>query len=108
MEDLSNIQLLIGLLISMSTLFGVLANFFNKVLANKLKPFHDNQRMQLRFELCSFAGDLRNGINKTREEFQAIFEMYDRYELLIEKLNLKNHYIDNEMLYITEQYKLLK
>ena len=55
-----------------------------------------------------FAGDLRNGIHKTREEFQAIFEMYDIYERLIEKLKQRNHYIDSEMAYIEQQYKLLK
>lgn len=74
----------------------------------KLKGLYDNQRLQYRYEICNFAGDLRNGIIKTREEFQAVFEMYDKYELLIEKLKQTNHYIDNEMEYIAEQYKLLK
>ena len=80
----------------------------SKVLDVKLKGLYDNQRLQYRYEICSFAGDLRNGIHKTREEFQAIFEMYDKYEALIEKLKLTNHYIDNEMAYISEQYKLLR
>ena len=80
----------------------------SKVLDVKLKGLYDNQRLQYRYEICSFAGDLRNGIHKTREEFQAIFEMYDKYEALIDKLKLTNHYIDNEMAYISEQYKLLR
>ncbi|MGN1269340.1 MAG: hypothetical protein ACI4UU_00495 [Clostridia bacterium] len=80
----------------------------SKVLDVKLSGLYNNQRLQYRYEICSFAGDLRNGIIKTREEFQAIFEMYDQYETLIEKLKQKNHYIDNEMAYISEQYKILK
>lgn len=76
----------------------------SKMLDVKLSGLYDSQRLQYRYEICSFAGDLRNGIVKTREEFQAVFEMYDKYELLIEKLKLKNHYIDNEMKYIEEQY----
>lgn len=80
----------------------------SKVLDVKLSGLYNNQRLQYRYEICSFAGDLRNGIIKTREEFQAIFEMYDQYEALIEKLKQKNHYIDNEMAYISEQYKILK
>ena len=108
MQDLSNVQVIITLLISMSTLMGILAGVFNKILNNKLKPFHDNQRLQYRYAICNFAGDLRNGIKKTREEYQAIYEMHDKYEDLIKQLGLKNHYIDNEMIYIDEQYKVLK
>lgn len=80
----------------------------SKILDAKLKGLYDNERLQYRYEICSFAGDLRNDIKKTREEFEAIFEMYDKYEALIEKLKQKNSYIDSEMLYIQEQYKLLK
>ena len=105
MIDISNwIALIAGTLTSTTTIITTL----NKILDKKFNPIYDNQRLQLRYEICSFAGDLRNRIGKTREEFQAIFEMYDRYEILIKKLNQKNHFIDNEMAYIESQYKLLK
>lgn len=79
----------------------------SKILDVKLKGLYDNQRLQYRYEICSFAGDLRNNIEKTREEYQAVFEMYDKYEALIDKLKQKNSYIDSEMQYIKEQYKKL-
>ena len=101
MSDISNWAVLIG---NVTVIIGALSG----ILDFKLKEFRDNQRLQYRYAICSFAGDLRNGIVKTREEFQAIFEMYDRYERIIEKLKQKNHFIDNEMAYIEQQYKLLK
>lgn len=101
MNDLSNWAVLIG---NITVITGALSG----ILDFKLREFRDNQRLQYRYEICSFAGDLRNGIHKTREEFQAVFEMYDRYERIVKKLKVTNHYIDNEMAFITEQYKLLK
>ena len=95
---------LLGCLITSIT---VIIKAVNKMLDVKLRGLYDNQRLQYRYEICSFAGDLRNNIKKTREEFQAIFEMYGKYESLVEGLKLKNHYIDNEMCYIQEQYKTL-
>lgn len=93
---------------SWTTAMGVVLGAMSKMLDVKLKGLYDNERLQYRYEICSFAGDLRNGIKKTREEFEAVFEMYDKYEVLIEKLKLKNSYINSEMAYISEQYKLLK
>lgn len=77
-------------------------------LNEKLKGLYDDNRRQYRYKICDFAGDLHNGIKKTRDEFHAIFAIFDRYKTLVEKLNVKNHYVDNEMAYINEQYKLLK
>ena len=108
MEDLSNLQLLVGLLISMSTLIGILAKFLNKMLDKKLKGLYHDNRRQYRYMIVAFAGDLHNGIPKTREEFQAILDIFGRYEALVELLHVTNHYVDSEIAYIKEQYKLLK
>lgn len=103
--EIVNIIILIGSLITATT---IIITAISKMLDIKLKGLYDNQRLNYRFAICSFAGDLRNDIKKTRDEFQAVFEMYGKYQDLVEKLNLKNHYIDNEMIYVQEQYKLLK
>lgn len=92
-------------LASYLTALSVLVGVVSKVLDVKLKGLYNNERLQYRYEICSFAGDLRNNITKTREEFEAVFEMYDTYEELISKLKQKNSYIDSEMAYIKEQYK---
>ena len=69
--DLSNWAVLIGDA-------GVVIGAMTLILNYQLKGFRDNQRLQYRYEICSFAGDLRNGIHKTRQEFEAIFEMHDQ------------------------------
>ena len=96
MEDLSNIQVLVGLLVSMSTLLGILAGVLNKMLDKKLIGLYHDNRRQYRYLIVDFAGDLHNGIPKTREES------------LVEKLHIKNHYADSEIAYIKEKYKELK
>ena len=108
MEDLSNIQVLVGLLISMSTLLGILAGVLNKMLDKKLIGLYHDNRRQYRYLIVDFAGDLHNGVPKTREEFQTILDIFGRYEVLVEKLHVKNHYADSEIAYIKEKYKELK
>ncbi len=105
MQDISNWTVLIA---STITSIVTILTAINKILDYKFKDFYDNQRLQLRFEICSFAGDLRNGIIKTRQEFEAIFDLYGRYELIVDKFKFKNHFIENEYKYITDQYEKLK
>lgn len=100
MHDLSNWAVLIGDA-------GIIIGAMTAILKFMLKDFLDNQRIQMRYMICNFAGDLRNGIHKTRQEFEAISEIHDKYEKVVSKLNQKNSYIDSEMAYIKEQYKLL-
>ena len=103
--EIINWIILIGTLITAIT---IIITAISKMLDVKLSGLYDNQRLQYRYEISSFAGDLRNGIVKTREEYQAVFEMYDKYETLIDKLKQKNHYIDNEVKYIEQRYGELK
>ena len=76
-----------------------LENLSNKIDANK--------RDELRYTILSFAGDLRNGIAKTRQEYETIFAFYDKYEKLIENLQEKNGYLEAEMEYVKNMYKNL-
>lgn len=108
MKDLSNIQVLVGSLISMSTLLGILAGILNKMLDKKLKGLYHDNRSQYRYLIVDFAGDLHNGISKTREEFQSILDIFGRYEKLVEKLDVKNHYVDSEIEYIKYKKKELE
>ena len=50
---------------------------------------------------------MHNGVKKTRDEFKAILDIFGRYEKLVEKLNVENHYVDSEIKYIKKQYELL-
>ena len=108
MQDLSNIQTLVSLLVGMSTLLGIFVGIINKMLDKKLNGLYHDNRRQYRYLIVDFAGDLHNGIQKTREEFTTILDIFGRYETLVEKLKVKNHYVDSEIEYIKEKYKLLK
>ncbi len=55
MEDLSNVQVLVGLLISMSTLMGILYKFLNKCLDRKLSGLYHDNRRQYRYMIVDFA-----------------------------------------------------
>lgn len=69
------------------------------------KKIDNNEKDYLRFQILSFAGDLRNGIKKTRQEFETIFTFYDKYEEIIDELGLHNGYLDSEFEFVKEEYK---
>ena len=92
----------------MSTLLGILGKFLNKKLDEKLAGLYHDNRRQYRYMIVDFAGDLHNGIKKTRDEFKSIFDIFGRYSDLVKKLKVENHYVDSEMQYIKEKYKELK
>ena len=72
---------------------------------NELSNKIDTNRLdELRYTILSFAGDLRNGIPKTRQEYETIFTFHDKYDILITNLNEKNGYLEREMEYIKKQY----
>lgn len=65
------------------------------------------ERQHLRYECLCFASDLRKGIPKTRQEYEEIFRMEDNYNRLIDKYNIKNGFMHEEMAYIHAQYQSL-
>lgn len=68
------------------------------------KKIDTNEKDNLRFQILSFAGDLRNGVRKTRQEFETIFVFYDKYEDILKELGQRNGYLDTEFNYIKTQY----
>ena len=90
--DISNIQTVVSLLIGMSTLLGIFAGIINKMLDKKLKGLYHDNRRQYRYMIVDFAGDLHNGIKKTKDD----------------KLKVSNHYVDSEMEYIKEKKRELE
>ncbi len=117
--DISNVAVvIINLIIVLCTMITTVAktkatikktidDTLDSKLNEKLKGLYDDNRNQYRYQICDFAGDLHNKVVKTRDEFQAIFAIIDRYKVLVERLNVKNHFVDNEIAYINEQYRLL-
>ena len=89
-------------------IFWLLNAFIFKPMTTELKKLNDkidtNRLDELRYTILSFAGDLRNGIPKTRQEYETIFTFHDKYDKLISSLNEKNGYLEMEMAYIKKQY----
>lgn len=74
-----------------------------------LSDAKDEDKMQsLRYDCLCFASDIRNGVVKTRQQYEEIFRMETRYNDLIKKHKITNGYMHEEMLYVHEQYRKLK
>lgn len=112
MDTLKNI---LGLIVSLSSVFGIFTGIINKMFSKKLKPLEDRieqehtdsikkDMSQLRYTVVSFASDLHNGIPKTRFEFDAIFQFIAEYENIIKQLKIKNGLFEEEVVYIKQKY----
>lgn len=117
MNAFLNIVLKLGSFITAITaILGGMTWLLNKIvfkpMGQKLdaldRKIDKNKKDDLRYTILSFAGDLRNGVAKTRQEYETIFAFYDDYETLIEHLKEKNGYLETEMEYIILQYNSLK
>ena len=117
MNNLFDIVLKLGSLITaITTILGVLTWLLNKIVFKPMGQKLDaldrkidmNKKDDLRYTILSFASDLRNGVAKTRQEYETIFAFHDDYETLIEHLKEKNGYLETEMDYIILQYNKLK
>lgn len=105
-----------GFITAITTIVGALTWLLNKMIFKPIGQKLDaldrkidvNKKGDLRYTILSFASDLRNGVAKTRQEYETIFAFYDDYETLIELLKEKNGYLETEMDYIVLQYNSLK
>ncbi len=97
-----------GIFIALYKIPAKIKKSYKQIMREELNPIAEqidnNEKDRLRFEILSFASDLRNGIKKTRQEFETIFAYYDKYESLIKKLKMHNGYLDTEFDYIKLKY----
>lgn len=93
------------------TALGVIVGCFNGIVAKtfdkKLKPLTNRDRMQLRFEIVSFASELHKGIPHTRDEYLAVFELIDEYKEICKQLGIQNHVFEAECQYIDKKFQEL-
>lgn len=115
MDTLKNI---LTLIISLSTVLGIFTGIINKAFSKKLKPIEKRIEQseensmkhdlgQLRYLIVSFSNDLRNGITKSRFQYDAVFGFIDEYEEIINKLNIRNGLFEEEKHYIQKRYQEL-
>lgn len=64
----------------------------------------NNEKDRLRFEILDFASSCRSGRMHTIEEFDHILEQYDKYEVILAKLEQPNGKTTQAMKYVTSLY----
>lgn len=92
---------------TITAIIALITNKKNNRLEEISNKIDNNEKDHLRFEILSFAGDLRNGVVKTRQEFETIFAFYDKYKEIITALKVHNGYVDSEFDFIKEKFKEL-
>lgn len=103
---MANIIILIASLITaITTIMIALKKMLNKMFEPINTKIDNNEKDNLRYKILSFANSLRNGNKHTRQEFETIFFFYDKYEIIINRLNQKNGYLEEEMEFIKNCYE---
>lgn len=63
-----------------------------------------DEKDRIRYEILDFANSCRNGRRHTRDEFQHIIDLNDKYEKLLKETNDANGVFSEEYRYILEVY----
>ena len=64
-----------------------------------------NEKDRIRWQILDFANSCRNGRNHTKDEFQHIMVLNDKYKKLLKETNDINGVFDIEYKYISELFK---
>lgn len=76
-----------------------------KDLAELAKAIDDNEKDRIRWEVLDFANSCRNDRKHTKDEFQHIIALHDKYGELLKKTKDTNGVFDAEYDYIMELYQ---
>lgn len=68
------------------------------------KMIEENEKDRIRWEILDFANSCRNGRKHTKDEFQHIITLNDKYKALLEKTKDKNGVFEAEYKYILYLY----
>lgn len=63
-----------------------------------------DEKDRIRYEVLSFSTSCRNGVRHTRDEFQHIISLNDKYENLLRITGDKNGVFEEEYKYIVDLY----
>lgn len=63
-----------------------------------------DEKDRIRYEVLDFANSCRNGRRHTRDEFQHIIDLNDKYERLLHETNDANGVFSEEYKYIVDLY----
>ena len=65
----------------------------------------ENEKDRIRWEVLDFANSCRNGRSHSRDEFQHIITLNDKYKALLARTNDKNGVFNSEYKYIDKIYQ---
>ena len=74
-------------------------------LAKQDAKIDNNEKDRIRYEILDFARTCRQHDEHTTEEFDHIFEQYDKYEVILSKLEQPNGKITQAMRFISGIYQ---
>lgn len=115
---MGNLQTILSVIISVSSVLGIFTGIINKLFNKKLKPIEDKieinrtdsiraDMMLNRYQVVRFASELHKNVKKTRYEFESIAEICNAYEKAVEELGITNNFFTAEEEYIKECYHKL-
>lgn len=65
----------------------------------------ENEKDRIRWEILDFANSCRNARRHTKDEYQHVIELHDKYKALLEKTHDANGVFDAEYEYILGLYR---
>ena len=65
----------------------------------------NNEKDRIRYEILDFARECRKHEQHTKEEFDHVIEQYDKYEVILAKLEQPNGKVTQAMRFINEVYQ---
>lgn len=68
------------------------------------KKIDQNEKDRIRYEILDFANSCHNGRNHTRDEFEHIIALNDKYKILLERTHDENGVFNIEYKYIDKLY----
>ena len=92
---------------AMIIVLGAMSKIIDTTFDKKLRPLTNRDRMQIRFEIVSFASELHKGVPHTRDEYLAVFELIDEYKDICKQLDIQNHVFEAECQYIDKRFQEL-
>lgn len=112
------LKTILSVIISLSTVLTIFTGIVNTLFDKKLKPIDEkieknrldsvkeDMRMA-RYQVVKFASELRQGVKKTRYEFEAVAEFANSYEHAVKELGITNNFFTAEEDFIKDCYHKL-
>ena len=92
-----------------TSLFKWIGNVINGDIRKKIdsmaKAIDDNEKDRIRWEVLEFANSCRNDTKHSKDEFEHIVALNEKYKTLLEKTKDSNGVFEAEYEYIVELYK---